>query len=131
LSAPTIAAAVALGTVAGILAGMFGVGGGILFVPTLIALGLSTHHAAATSLLAIVPTALVGVWRQRRYGNLRARAALVVGVASIAGVEAGVRIALALPEHTLRRLFGVLLIAVAAQLAYRVRPVTSRYPESS
>jgi uncharacterized membrane protein YfcA len=131
LSAPTIAAAVALGAVAGILAGMFGVGGGILFVPTLIALGLSTHHAAATSLLAIVPTALVGVWRQRRYGNLRARAALVVGVASIAGVEAGVRIALALPEHTLRRLFGVLLIAVAAQLAYRVRPVTSRYPESS
>jgi uncharacterized protein len=130
MSALSIAGAIALGTVAGVLAGMFGVGGGILFVPTLIALGLSTHHAAATSLLAIVPTALVGVWRQRRYGNLRARAALVIGVASIVGVEAGVRIALALPEHTLRRLFGVLLVGVAAQLAYRMRPARSRYPES-
>ena len=130
MSAGTIAGAIALGTLAGVLAGMFGVGGGILFVPTLIALGLSTHHATATSLLAIVPTALVGVWRQQRYGNLRARAALVVGVASIGGVEAGVRISLALPEHTLRRLFGVLLIGVAAQLAYRARPDRSRYPES-
>jgi uncharacterized membrane protein YfcA len=130
MSALSITGAIALGAVAGVLAGMFGVGGGILFVPTLIALGLSTHHAAATSLLAIVPTALVGIWRQRRYGNLRARAALVIGVTSIVGVEAGVRIALALPEHTLRRLFGVLLIAVAAQLAYRVRPARSRCPES-
>ena len=130
MSAATIVGAIALGALAGMLAGMFGVGGGILFVPALIALGLSTHHATATSLLAIVPTALVGVWRQRRYGNLRARAALIIGLASIAGVEAGVRIALALPEHALRRLFGVLLIGAAAQLAYRVRPTRSRYPES-
>jgi uncharacterized membrane protein YfcA len=130
MSPLTIAGAVALGAAAGVLAGMFGVGGGILFVPTLIALGLSTHQAAATSLLAIVPTALVGVWRQRRYGNLRARAALLIGVASIAGVEAGVRISVALPEHALRRLFGVLLVGVAAQLAYRVRAQRSRYPGS-
>ena len=59
----TYAAAVLLGVAAGMLAGMFGVGGGILFVPTLVGLGLTPHHAAATSLLAIVPTAIVGVWR--------------------------------------------------------------------
>jgi uncharacterized membrane protein YfcA len=131
MSAATIAAAIGLGLVAGVLAGMFGVGGGILFVPTLIALGLSTHHAAATSLLAIVPTAIVGVWRQRRYGNLRVRAAVVLGVASIGGVEGGVQVASALPEHALRRLFGVLLIAVATQLAFRARSAVSRYPQSS
>jgi uncharacterized membrane protein YfcA len=130
MSAQTIALAIPLGLLAGLLAGMFGVGGGILFVPTLVALGLTTHHAAATSLLAIVPTALVGVWRQRSYGNLRAAAALVLGVASIAGVEVGVRIALALPEHALRRLFGVLVLAVAAQLAYRVRSASARYSET-
>jgi len=130
MSASTIALAIALGLAAGVLAGMFGVGGGILFVPTLVALGLSPHHAAATSLLAVVPTAVVGVWRQRRYGNLRARAALVLGLASIGGVEVGVRIALALPEHALRRLFGVLLLAVAAQLAYRVRSPAARYSET-
>jgi uncharacterized membrane protein YfcA len=127
----TVVYAVVLGFAAGVLSGMFGVGGGILFVPTLVGLGLSPHHAAATSLLAIVPTAIVGVWRQHRYGNLRPRAALAVGVASVAGVEAGVQIAAALPEHTLRRLFGVLLIAVAGQLAYRARRRITRYPETS
>jgi hypothetical protein len=130
MSATTIPVAIALGLAAGVLSGMFGVGGGILFVPTLVALGLTPHHAAATSLLAIVPTALVGVWRQRRYGNLRARAALVLGTASIAGVEIGVRIALALPEHALRRLFGALLLVVAVQLAFRVRRPVARYSES-
>jgi uncharacterized membrane protein YfcA len=128
VSATTIVLAVLLGIVAGVLSGLFGVGGGILFVPTLVALGLSTHHAAATSLLAIVPTALVGVWRQRRYGNLRPAAALILGVASVAGVEAGVRIAVALPEHALRRLFGVLLLLVAAQLAHRARSRVARVP---
>ena len=56
------------------MSGLFGVGGGILFVPTLVALGLGQVEAAATSLLAVVPTAAVGTWRQARYGNLRARA---------------------------------------------------------
>ena len=131
MGAGSIVLAVVLGLAAGLLAGMFGVGGGILFVPTLVALGLSTHHAAATSLLAIVPTAVVGVWRQRQYGNLRAVAAVTIGLASIAGVEGGVQIAAALPEHALRRLFGVFLVAVAAQLAYRTRRRSPSYPELS
>jgi len=109
-----------LGLAAGVLAGLFGVGGGILFVPTLtLVLGLTQLHAEASSLLAILPTAAAGAWRQRRYGNVRMRAALVVGIAAVAGVEAGVQIAEALPEHALRRLFGVLMLAVAAQLAWR------------
>lgn len=119
MSAGTVVLALVLGLGAGIMSGLFGVGGGILFVPTLVALGLGQVEAAATSLLAIVPTASVGAWRQARYGNLRLRPAVVVGVASIAGVEVGVLIATSLPEHTLRRLFGVLLVAVAAQLAWR------------
>jgi uncharacterized membrane protein YfcA len=118
-----------LGLAAGVLAGLFGVGGGILFVPTLtLVLGLTQIHAEATSLLAILPTAFAGAWRQRRYGNVRTKAALVLGVAAVAGVEAGVQIAAALPEHALRRLFGVLMLAVAAQLAWRVlraRPYAS------
>ena len=131
MSAGVIILAVALGLAAGVLAGMFGVGGGILFVPVLIALGLSSHQATATSLLAIVPTAVVAVWRQRQYGNLRALAALSLGFASIAGVAIGVRVAAALPEHTLRRLFGVLLLAVAVQLAYQARRRPPSYPETS
>lgn len=121
MSMTTIIGAVCLGLVAGIMSGLLGVGGGILFVPVLLALGLGQVEAAATSLLAIVPTATLGAYRQSQYGNLRLRPALIVGVASIVGVAAGVQIAISLPEHLLRRLFGVLLIAVAARLVWRAR----------
>lgn len=119
MSGGTIALGLTLGLVAGVLSGLFGVGGGILFVPLLVALGLGQIEATATSLLAIIPTAGAGLWRQTRYGNLRLREAVVLGVASLAGVEAGVQIATAVPETTLRRLFGVLLFGVALQLAVR------------
>ena len=85
MSTTTIILAIAVGLAAGVLSGLFGVGGGILFVPALVALGLGQVEAAATSLLAVVPTAAVGTWRQARYGNLRVKPALVVGVASIVG----------------------------------------------
>jgi uncharacterized protein len=115
-----LVAAGVLGAGAGVLAGLFGVGGGILFVPTLtLVLGLTQIHAEATSLLAVLPAALVGAWRQREYGNVRLRPALVVGIAAIAGVEAGVQIAEHLPGDVLRRLFGVLMLLVAAQIGWR------------
>ena len=117
----SFALAVALGFAAGILAGLFGVGGGILFVPTLLALGLSQLHAEATSLLAILPTAAAGTWRQSRYGNVRWRSAAVLGLSSIAGAEGGILVATNLPEDVLRRLFAVLMLWVAAQLAWRAR----------
>jgi uncharacterized membrane protein YfcA len=131
MSTWTIAAALSLGFVAGVLAGVFGIGGGTLFVPTLLALGLGQVEAAATSLLAIVPTAAVGAWRQRSYGNLRVRTALIVGVASIAGAELGVRIATRVDETHLRRAFGVFLLVVAAQLALRGARGARRYPDES
>lgn len=130
MSASTVALALALGLAAGVLAGLFGVGGGILFVPTLVLLGLGQLEAQATSLLAMLPTVAVGAWSQRRYGNLRARTALIVGLASIVGVEIGARAATELPEGTLRKLFAALLFAVAAQLVLRTRRKGSRYPES-
>jgi uncharacterized protein len=117
----TYALAIALGLAAGVLAGMFGVGGGLLFVPTLIVLGLNQHEAIGTSLLAIVPTVLVGTWRQSRYGNVRWRSAGVLGVAAAVTAQGGVVLAEALPGTTLRRLFAGLLVLVAAQIAWRAR----------
>jgi len=117
-----MALAAALGLLGGVLAGLFGVGGGILFVPTLtLVLGLTQIHAEASSLLAIIPTVIVGTWRQERYGNVRWRSALMLGLSAVAGVEGGVRLAESLPESTLRRLFGVLMLAVALQVAWRAR----------
>ena len=129
MSTWTVVAAVSLGLAAGVLSGMFGVGGGILFVPTLVALGLGQVEAGATSLLAIVPTAATGVLRGWAYGNLRLRPALVVGVISILGAELGVRIAKELDETLLRRGFGVLLLVVALQLALKNARDRRRYPE--
>ena len=109
-----------VGLLGGFLAGLFGVGGGILFVPVLaLGLGLTQLHAEASSLLAIIPTAIVGSWRQMRYGNVDVRAAALIGVGSIAGVQAGVLIAESLPEATLRRLFGAFLLITAGQLVWR------------
>jgi uncharacterized protein len=117
----TILLAIVLGIGAGVLSGLFGLGGGILFVPALLALHRSQLHAEATSLAAILPTVGAGIWRQRRYGNVRWRAALIIGIASIAGVEAGIQVATSLPESTLRRLFALLMFAVAANVAWRRR----------
>ena len=131
MSASTVVLAILLGISAGVLSGLFGVGGGILFVPTLLALGLTQLEAQGTSLLAILPTVVVGALTQRRYGNLRARSALVLGLGSVVGVEAGARLVTHVPEHVLRKLFGLLLFAVAAQLVVRTRRRRPRYPESS
>jgi len=125
----TIVFGIALGLAAGVLSGLFGVGGGVLFVPALVALGLGQIEAQATSLLAILPTVAVGAANQRRYGNLRVRTAAIVGVASVAGVEVGARTATSLSETTLRRLFAVLLFAVALQLVWRATRERARYAD--
>jgi uncharacterized membrane protein YfcA len=121
----TYALAVVLGLVAGVFAGMFGVGGGILFVPVLIALGLDHHEALGTSLLAIIPTAAVGTWSQARYGNVRWRAAVLIGAAAAVSAQGGVVLAESLSDATLRRLFAGLLVLVAAQIAWRARRTES------
>jgi uncharacterized protein len=116
------ALALAVGLAGGILSGLFGVGGGILFVPTLVLLlGSSQIDAGATSLLAMLPATYVGSWRQHRYDNLDGRASLLIGTGSIAGVVAGIAVAEHTPEAVLQRLFGAFLLVTAAQIAWRIR----------
>ncbi len=109
--------AILIGVAAGALGGLLGVGGGVLFVPGLVLfIGLNQHHAEATSLLAIVPVALVGTYRQDRYGNVRRNDALLIGVLSIAGVAGGVVLANTLSGATLRDAFAALILLIAGQL---------------
>jgi len=111
---------IAIGVAAGIVAGLLGVGGGVLFVPGLVFFaGLGQHQAEATSLLAIVPVAIVGTYRQNRYGNVNRSDALLVGLLSIAGAAAGVALANALSGAFLRDAFAGLMLIVAAQLVRR------------
>jgi uncharacterized membrane protein YfcA len=115
----TIVLAIVVGAVAGVLAGLFGIGGGLLFVPVLLALGLDQHEAEATSLLAIVPVVIVGSWRQSRYGNIQWNAVWKLGLGSLGGVGAGVLLAETLPPDSLQRLFGLMMIAIALELGWR------------
>jgi uncharacterized protein len=109
-----------IGLLAGIVAGMLGVGGGVLFVPALtIGLGLGQVEAEATSLLAVVPVALVGAWRQERYGNVALKEAAVIGALSGLGVLSGVVLANALPTRVLKIAFAALLLLNAYQLGRR------------
>lgn len=112
--------AILLGVLAGMVAGMLGVGGGILYVPALVIfLGEGQLEAEATSLLAIIPVAIVGATRQYRYGNVRIKDAGMLAIFSPIGVVAGVIAANALPERALAIGFALLLLLVAGQLAQR------------
>jgi len=114
-------AAALLGFAGGTLGGLLGVGGGVLFVPALaIFLDEPQLRAEATSLVAVVPVALVGAWRQRGYGNVRVRDGLIVGALSPLGVLAGVVLANTVSERVLEISFAGLLLVVAAQLVLRV-----------
>ena len=115
-----IAAALALAFAAGVAGGTLGVGGGVLFVPALVIfLGQGQLEAQATSLLAIVPVSIVGVWRQRHYGNLRLRDGLIIGALCPIGVLAGVVLANALPERALELAFAAVLLYFAVELGRR------------
>jgi uncharacterized membrane protein YfcA len=115
-----IVAAILIGFAAGVSSGMLGVGGGIIFVPGLaFVLGLSQLSAESTSLLAIVPVALVGAWRQRGYGNVRLRDGLVLGALAPLGVIGGAELSNVLSERALELSFAAVQLVFAFGLARR------------
>jgi uncharacterized membrane protein YfcA len=120
----------AIGLVAGATAGLIGIGGGILFVPALaIFLDKTQIEAEATSLIAIIPVAIVGAWRQAHYGNVRLRDGLSIGALSLVGAVAGAIVANALSQRALEICFGLLMLTVAFRLvlqALREPPEPSR-----
>lgn len=120
----SIAAAI-MGFAGGMVGGLLGVGGGVLFVPALVIfMNQSQVGAEATSLLAIVPVAAVAVWRQLGYGNVRVREGLVIGALSPVGVAIGVIASNTIPERALELTFAGLALVIAAQLLFRAsRPV--------
>src|SRR5919205_4396031 len=100
MSAGDVAGAIGVGLAAGMASGMLGIGGGVLFIPGLVLiLNLSQLRAESTSLLAIIPVAVVGALRQRSYGNVQLREGLVIGALSVLGVLAGVKLSNVIPDR--------------------------------
>lgn len=121
--------ALAVGLVAGAYSGLLGVGGGIIMVPAMVLLlSQSQHVAEGTSLLVIVPTAIAGTRASLRRGLVRRREALLLAAAGVAGAVGGAVVALEViaDERVLRRVFGGVLLAVAARLV--VRPSRAARP---
>jgi uncharacterized membrane protein YfcA len=119
MSTTTIVLALLLGFGAGALSGLFGVGGGILFVPTLaLVVGLDQLGAQATSLAAMIPVVAFGAWQQHQAGNVRWREGLALGFLSVVGVVGGAALATSLDDELLRNLFAGFLLVVAAQLVW-------------
>ncbi len=106
-----------LGVGVGLFSALFGVGGGIIMVPTLVILaGFSQHMAQGVSLAVMVPTALVGGLGYWRGGNVNLLVAGAVCVGSIPMAHVGQQIAQGLPQATLRTLFALFMVGVAARI---------------
>jgi len=113
---------VIVGFVSGVLAGLLGIGGGIVMVPALMLLGgISAVLAKGTSLAAIVPTSVMGTWRNRKTENVEMRAGATIGIAGAASAVVGGVIAEALPERVAAVSFAVLMVAVCLRLALAMR----------
>jgi len=108
-----------IGVAAGFLGALFGVGGGIVIVPALVVLcRFGTREATATSMSAVFITAFAGALTYSFHGDLKPGAAALIGIPAIAGVVAGTALQQRIPVRQLSYGFALLLVAVAARLAF-------------
>lgn len=117
MTAPEILALLGIGLIAGVLAGLLGIGGGLLMVPAMVLItGFDQHVAQGTSLLVIIPAAAFGSFTHHRHGRLALRDAAALAVGGVVGALLGSVTALSLDEDLLRRLFAILLLGIAARM---------------
>ncbi len=109
-----------LGLVSGMLSGIFGIGGAIIVIPALIfILGLSQHEAQGTSLAFMLPpVGILATWNYWKAGHVNWKIALVLSLTFVVGAYLGSTFSVNIPDRTLRRLFGVLMILMAFKLIF-------------
>jgi uncharacterized membrane protein YfcA len=110
---------VAIGAVAGLIAGFLGIGGGIILVPMMVTLGLSEYKAHGTSLAIIVPISIIGAAVYAIRGDINWIFVAAIGSGSVFGVVAGAKLMMKMPAFRLRQLFGMYTIAIATLLLIR------------
>jgi len=110
-----------IGIVAGILSGLFGIGGGVIIIPSLIYFyGMSQHDAQGTSLGALLfPVGLLGFLEYYRNGHVHVKGAVLIAIGLFAGAYYGAIIANKLPSGTLSKLFAIFLIFIAVKLFFK------------
>ena len=117
----TVVTLIIVGLITGVLAGLLGVGGGIFVVPAMVVgYGIPAAVAKGTSLAMIVPTSIMGTWRNRKNHNVDLRVAVILGLAGVASAFAGGKISVGMSEQTSNILFALLLLVVATRMAWQV-----------
>jgi uncharacterized membrane protein YfcA len=107
-----------IGLVAGVFAGMFGIGGGLIIVPALIfLLGVRDLEAIGTSLAALIPpVGLLGAAEYYRNGYMNIKFAALIALGLFVGALFGAKIMIGLPPHLIKRIYGVFLLVIAARM---------------
>jgi uncharacterized membrane protein YfcA len=123
---------VAIGLIAGVLAGLLGVGGGIILVPVMV-VGFSIPAAIAkgTSLFVVIPTSIMGTWRNRKKGNADLRIAAILGLAGVVSAFVAGKLSIGMSERLSNVLFAALLLAVAARMLWQEFRTRRRGPAQS
>lgn len=120
MTIPEILGLLGIGLTAGVLAGLLGIGGGLLMVPAMVLLlAFDQHLAQGTSLLVIIPAAAFGSFTHHRHGRLALRDAAALGLGGVAGALLGSVTALSLDDELLQRLFAILILLMAARLLFQ------------
>ena len=124
MSMYTILILILVGIAAGILGGLVGIGGGIIIVPSLIYfLSFSQKSAQGTSLgLLLLPVGIFGVLEYYKEGHVDLKIVAILAVGFLAGSYFGSRIALSLPQDTVKKIFAILLIIIAVKMLFFDKP---------
>ena len=122
----TILIIILIGIAAGMLSGLVGVGGGLIIVPALVYfIGMSQHSAQGTSLgLILLPVGILGVLAYNKQGHVDMKIVGLLAIGFVAGSFFGSKIALNLPQETVKKFFAVLMILVAIKMIFFDKPKT-------
>src|SRR4029077_7243329 len=131
MSIYTVLILVLVGIIAGILGGLVGIGGGIIIVPSLIYfLNFSQKSAQGTSLgLLLLPMGILGVLEYYKQGHVDFKVVIILAVGFLAGSYFGSKIALSLPQETVKKIFAILLMIIAIKMLFIDKPHKDDTPD--
>jgi uncharacterized membrane protein YfcA len=120
MSVSTILILLVIGTITGAMAGMLGIGGGIVVIPALVMImGLSQQTAQGTSLaMMLPPVGILAVFNYYKAGQVDIRIAILLAIAFIAGSYFGSKLAINIPQDLMKKIFGVVLFLVALKMLF-------------
>ena len=115
----TILFLVFIGLLAGFLSGILGIGGGVVMVPLLLLVGFTQHQAQGTSLAAMLPpVTLLAVLQYSKEGHVDWKMALIISATFIIGGLFGSKLAVAINEQMLKKIFGILMLFIAVKMIF-------------